>query len=548
MPKVPSVPGAPSREHQRSRASQIVARHAARSQLFLFHFEHRQRLDPPRSWLSGQVDGEPAPEFVAGVLREPKYQAFRNDLLVGSFHPGHRAQWTAHELCHALVGFAYRPGASLWFHALSAWLCELVPVALWYFFEEADLRRCARHQGSGPLFQTYCDDCERVALEGPRAMDRDADRKLREGRRFVDRELSAARRARSGGRPYGTRYATLDLAEDALAYVAGHGARLRAPEMERFTAQFFAPHQGLHDSLEALEARVIEVCAALCGGKAARPWRATRWDYAAQDVGYRLLSVRATCTGDVASGLDRAVDQLAAQRSEAGLAACIEAYRELFQDAARARGKRPHLPAPELLFAVGYDLPAGYGHAEAQLTAGVRSACPTTCAALGREGSETLRAFARADAPERAPIGRRFARFLRSQRPGPLADLAQLEAAITHAAPRDAWTFSLDPCEARDARVRLSRGVEIVPLDYAVAGATARSVRRAKRLAEPLALLVLRSQDHAIDVLEIARDDAQALARARHEAVARTALGIADETLDALLRARVLEPEAYADG
>src|SRR5690349_7338010 len=143
------VPGSPSPEHQRSRAAQRVAQLAVKSSLFFTNFEHRARVTLPATWLPEGAT-EPPLSFQGGVLAEPKYQAFRHDLLIASFHPGHRAQWTAHELCHALVGFAYRPGAPLLFHALGAWLAELLPVALWYFFDEAGLRKCERHEGQGP--------------------------------------------------------------------------------------------------------------------------------------------------------------------------------------------------------------------------------------------------------------------------------------------------------------------------------------------------------------------------------------------------------------
>src|SRR5690242_19562992 len=116
----PRIPGAPTADHRRSPAALRVAELASASQLFFAHYEHRARLVPPRSWSAGEP--EELPRFVAGVLAEPKYQAFRHDFVIASFHPGHRPKWTAHELCHGLIGFAYRPDASLLFHALAAWL------------------------------------------------------------------------------------------------------------------------------------------------------------------------------------------------------------------------------------------------------------------------------------------------------------------------------------------------------------------------------------------------------------------------------------------
>ena len=237
-----TVPGSPASEHMRSNAALRVATLARQSDLFFAHYEHRRRLSGSAQW--GEDGGEDRGEWVGGILPEPKYQAFRHDLLIASFHPGHRAKWTGHELCHALVGFAYQPGAPLLFHALGAWLAELLPVALWYFFDEAGLRKCPRHLGQGPLFQEHCGDCELVALEGRDKPTRQASKFIREGQAFVKRELAAVRRSQRAGLPYGTRYATIDLASDGLAYAQAHGARLRAPEMERFVALFFGEQQG----------------------------------------------------------------------------------------------------------------------------------------------------------------------------------------------------------------------------------------------------------------------------------------------------------------
>ena len=511
------------------------------SGLFLSHFEHRLALPTPPSWTDGQA--HPGRGFVGGVLEEPKYQTFRHDLIVASFHPGHRAKWTAHELCHALVGFAYRPGASLLFHALAAWLAELLPVTLWYFFDEAGVRRCADHQYGGPIFQRHCDACEAAAAEGPRRMDASDRRRVVDGRAFFDRELAALARSRRLGRPVGTLHATIDLASDGLAYAHAHGPRLRAPEMERFVAQFFAEHQGCHPSLEALEARVVEVCEAIVGGRPARPWQATRWDYAAQDVGYRLLALRATGSGH-ATELDRMIDRLAARRSRAGLTECIRAYRALWSSE-RPRD-RAGLITPEALFAVGYDLPEDLGHAHEQLAQGVASACPNGWAALGKRGLEHVERFARADRPERAPIGRRFASFLAREEASGVSDLMRLEAAITHVRPRDPLAVQLDPAEARGSEVRLARGVEVVRLSYDVAELAPEKARRARPLRAPRVLLVARAEGQDVDLIEVPAELADVLEGAGERGAQRGELGLSKESLDELLNARWLVPVRYA--
>jgi hypothetical protein len=100
---------APSSEFLRSPAAMRVGQLAARDGLTLFHFEHRVHLPLPLDWVP-EHDPELAepPQWVGGVLPEAKYQSFQHDSPLGSFHPGHRAKWSTHELCHALVGFAWR--------------------------------------------------------------------------------------------------------------------------------------------------------------------------------------------------------------------------------------------------------------------------------------------------------------------------------------------------------------------------------------------------------------------------------------------------------
>ena len=146
------VEGAPAHELLRSPASQAVGRLAMQSNLLLSHFEHRVELALPEEWLpTDRPDLGETPVWQNGVLPEAKYQAFRHDRISGSFHPSHRAKWTGHELCHGLVGFAWKPSASRFFHALASRLAEVLPVALWYFLDEANLRRCPSHQGGAAL-------------------------------------------------------------------------------------------------------------------------------------------------------------------------------------------------------------------------------------------------------------------------------------------------------------------------------------------------------------------------------------------------------------
>lgn len=442
------IPGAPEHELTRSTAAAAVGRLARASRLRLFHFEHRVHLPLAEPWRADRPDLDGAPEWRGGALVEHKYAHFRYEQPIGSFHPGHRAKWTAHELCHALVGFAWRPDATPLFNTLAARLSELLPVALWYFLDEADLRRCPAHDG--PLFDLLCPACE-AAAGTPGEADPSW---FARGRAFVDRELAAVQRSIRLGRPVGHRFATIDLRSDALAYVAAHGQRLASPEAERFVTAFHGPQTGHADTLDALAERVEALCAALCGGPdtdLALSTDETGW--AAQDVAWRLLTVRAECDGDAAQAVDALVERLAADPTALGdVVTAYEAVHDAF-----------YVPDPADLFAVGYDLPHGYGRSAAQVAQGLAQACPETAARVGDDLEPLVAAFLPDDVPERAPLARRFARWLNRNDTGAVADLAAYEAAVNHAAPPDAEADALGP---DGEGWRLADGVEQLSLKH----------------------------------------------------------------------------------
>lgn len=412
--------GAPAHEFLRSPAAARVGRLAAREGLFLFHYEHRVRA----ASFSGMHDGvgQP-PEWVDGVLPEPKYAAFRHDLAVGSYHPGHRAKWTTHELCHALVGFGWAPDAGRLFHATAARLAELVPVALWYGFDEVRLRRCPAHAGDGPLYRTFCGACEAAATQRATGAGPEDRRFIEDGVRFVDAELAAVAKTRRLGRPVAHRWGSIDLCSDGLAYAAGHEARLCGPTFHRFAEAFLVKEGGWVDTLEALEARVEAVVDALCGQAPLAPLTPDpeegRWRWTTQDVAWRMHEVLAGVDGERAKSLEAILETLAeAPPSEHAIHTAVDAYASLASEGA--------FPAPEAVLAVGYDLPGGWGRAAAQVVDGLASVVPLTLTLLEDAQPEVVDRFIASDRPERVPLGQRFARAL----DGGLAELAQYEAAL----------------------------------------------------------------------------------------------------------------------
>jgi len=410
------VEGAPAVELARSPAAAAVGRLAARDELLLYHFETRALLDLPPQWVAPGADPT-RPTWTDGVLPEPKYASFRHDLPIGSFHPGHRAKWATHELCHALVGFAWRPGASPLFHAVAGRLAELVPVVLWYFLDEVRLRRCPRH--AQPLFRRLCPACEGAAAEGPRpidpAIDHDA---LAQARRFVDRELAAVARTLRLGSPCAHVWGSLDLSSDGVAYAAAHTPRLTSGGFAAFAERYLeADHAGAHRSLEALEARAVEVLQALTTGAELRPLGGDRRRWLTQDVAARLLQAVGGDPDDAGPLWDLldAGDPLA----------LVQGY----ADRARARG----WPHPGDVFAVGYGL-WGAGHAVDQIDEGLRTVVPTTLQLADDADVDWAEPFtAHLGDSERArrPLGLRFADWLGQLDPV-LGGLARYEACLRH--------------------------------------------------------------------------------------------------------------------
>ncbi len=477
--------GLPEAELARSPCAARVGALAAESGLFAFHYEHRAHLAPPEPW----GPWEP-PSWVDGRLPEPKYAAFRHDLPVAGFHPGHRAKWSAHELCHALVGFGWRADASPLWHATAARLAELLPVVLWYFLDEVRLSRCTRHDG--PLFATFCPDCEAVAA--PRPWSAEDATHLADARRFLDRELAAIARTRRLGLPIPHVHGSLDLCSDGVAYAAAHGPRLRSTHFGRYAERFLRLGQGWFDHLDDLEARVVAVARALTEGAPLAPI-GHRALWAAQDLGWRLC----------AHAPDAPIDDLAT---------------ELDLPAARAWVRR-ELPAGDAdsLLAVGY----GEGRSTSLVGEGLASVCPLTLELIDSAGG--LHDFVRTDAPDRRNIGLRLADFLdRGTLDGPkLAALARYETALRTAAGDPEATVLGDGDGLRAARglrvvlsdidpIRLAERVEAGDID----------ARHGPLLVvhagdpvptEPTGVLVLRDPEGELILAEADAEVAAALAR-----------------------------------
>ena len=534
-------------ELRRSPAAARVGEAAIASGLFFSHFEHRVELPLPdqheplgRPDLGLHPADPAAPGWQRGQLRETKFRTFRLDRRVASLHPSHGPKWTAHELCHGLVGFAWAPGMSRLWHAQAARLAEVLPVALWYFHDEAGLRRCERHAGGGPLFGHRCADCDRAAAEGP--LDAaDGERAAAwhaGGRAYVEREIDAAVRSLREGRSIPNRHGPLELGSDGLAYATAHGPILQDDLFRRYLDYFFDEGEGFLPSLDALIERVRAVQGAICGGPAARPWVGGRWAWAAQDVGWRLMSVMIDTEGDCAETLDAIALGLADDQTEDGMHRAIEAYSALAEEWV--------LPEAEDLFAVGYPLGLGLGRSVSQITAGLESCLPGTLKLLDADARLLVRRFVQQDALVRAPLGERFAAFLQRESPGQAADEAQLEACFAHLPLPELDHASLPAEEAADDRMSRPRHVRVFSVNYAVSADphAIDAARGLPRMSPPLHLAAVRRPDGEVELMELEPEVAERVAAADAPAYPDD-LGLAPEAALALLEAGVLVPAAY---
>jgi hypothetical protein len=542
------VRSAPSEDILRSPAALVVGRLASAHGLHLFNYEARVELEWPDAWLPDDrpdlgVDGLP-PLWDRGVLPEPKYAAFRHDLLTGSLHPGQRAKWTAHELAHGLVGFAWDAEGSTLFHALAARLAEALPVALWYFWDEAWLHRCPRHAAARLVGPAWCPDCEVAArtpffatTPPPHAVpDAEPGRWLSEGMDFLRREVDATLASARRGAPVFSPWGSIDLMADGLAYAGAHAHRLRSPEFQSWIARFCVPspaRAGWHSTLESLAERVLAVAEAILHGAPLVPETPrTPLGHVLTDLGLRILQVTADTDGECWQELDRLVVRLAdaAQRDEVGAPeVAAEAIAETIAGW-EALHAEYELPDADALFAVGTSLPAASGDTEPvrrglglrALRAGLETVCGRTIGLLCEAGDLTpldadalpcedlIADFAYESDVSRARLGRRFAAWL-TQRDHPLADVARLEAAIGCAEPPDPALLTLGWDGADPDGLRLARGVELVESERDTAAIVMHGAAPDEATVGPRAWLVRRDAADQIGLTAVSAGTASAV-------------------------------------
>lgn len=196
------------------------------------HIEHRPYVAWPESVTPDDaVSDELHQVWDAGIFHVGKYQSFLQDEPFATYNPNHMAKWTPHELLHRAAAFFWREDASDWEHYLGARLNELAPVVLWYGLDEV-----ARGDVSG-FDRTRAAQRPWVELSDIQWLNADPAQLGELARRSVPhlraalqhwtRELRAIDSELQLGRCVNTADDRLDASSDAIAYVVGHGPRLR---------------------------------------------------------------------------------------------------------------------------------------------------------------------------------------------------------------------------------------------------------------------------------------------------------------------------------
>ena len=414
-----NLENAPEHELTRSKSALRVAELSYRSGLFLSHFEYRKQGVLPEHWQPfNRPDLGTSPTWKAGILPESKYQGFRTDLRIGSFHPGHQAKWTTHELCHGLVGFAWNKDASPFFHATAARLAELLPVALFYFFDEAFLQKCNRHENIS-LFGTYCEECDLMATKAFKQHDDTANDHFKQGMEFIKRELYAVHKSIKSGVPIESPFGNLNLASDGIAYASMQERRLSSKEFEFFTSHFFPDNSGLHLTLESIENRILELADDFTLQSETTPLNGSKAQWISQDLAWRLLEIKSETDGECSMELEKMILALRSF-TENAIESTISAYELLAEDY--------YIPSPEEVFAVGYHLPKDYGYSIKQIRNGLHTVCPN---ALSEITDKELYTWVQNDKPSRRPIGKRFFHWLNTN-DSSQSSMAELECTLTH--------------------------------------------------------------------------------------------------------------------
>ncbi len=385
--------GADPRDYNRSSVAKRIFSLAASNEFLFAHYEYRWPVPVPEGWLDPNLQAAQGEvHWQAGVLSELKYQSFRHDSVVCNFHPGQSSKWGAHELCHKLVGYAWKPKQGLLYHTLAAWAAEVLPVTVYYFWDEMDCFKCEKHKAFSQSPMSYCAACDKMA-----AISTDKRLELLDlGWDFLNTQLAAIEESIKKQSLMPAPLFSLDLADDAYHYSLSQLGRLNSESYSLYMNKVVSP--ALHVAeIEDLITRVREVAASLVEGAKFKNFNLKRHDWVVMDLGSRLLELAENMDVEVREIFLRHFEEFATTKD---INAFINSYQSLLNEY--------ELPKVEELFATGYSVTPSLGYYNDQVKEGIISVIPKSFEQLD---IESISNFLDSDRGNRDYLGARLEKY-----------------------------------------------------------------------------------------------------------------------------------------
>jgi hypothetical protein len=443
---------------------------AARGGRAFFHHELRGRIPmPPEQVPEVAVwqDEATVPRWQQGVLEEPKYFSFFQDMPFPAFNPNHRRKWRPHELIHGALTFFWHPEMTRFEMYVGSRLNELLPVVHWYGFDEIFRPRCERHQGE-VLYRRYCQACEDAArpywetAAGWRSEQRDeAIGWAERGVEHFAEEWQACMHEIDTGEVCEVARPKLNASSDAVGYMQSHWNRATAWSFGVWVETFLKDGVDYFSSLQRYADHQARLGRQLLSGSVeadADSFETARGRRAVQDVAYRLylaLSWLEPGTARLREAEERLMPHLEQAAHHVHHIEEDEKLAEFSDDVVldllgafeRTRGLFPD-EIGQAMGALGYTWmePQRFAVAGAsQVSEGLEQAVPLVCERVGEQLDALAVDFGRSEAfGSHGRLASRFARFL--------ADSGRADEQAAELARFEAWAMA-PPTRDRDAEL-----------------------------------------------------------------------------------------------
>lgn len=390
----------PELDLNRSSIAKHIGKLAEMNGLFLSHYEYRQQFDAPDIWKnSNRLDLEFDVGWENGSLKEFKYQSFRNDIRIGSFNPAHQNKWTSHELCHGLVGFAWNKNWQFFDHAIAARLSELLPVVVYYFYDEADCQRCEKHAFPN-IFYGYCAECELKSHLGPKENAEQRSFWMKKGKQFFDNEMRSIKASLEQRRCFYHIDHHLNLMSDGLAYASQQYKRISSPEYIDFIERFYTD-KDYFSTIEDLMRHVEQVHDDLLMERLVDYKFGDPNSHKIKDLAWRFYELSADCSDELKESILNLIDEVTTNFDKDDFDYALNSYKNLLEEW--------ELPEIDDIYAFGYHIDNKVGYSTKLIREGLESAFVDNIEVIE---SKVIDDFMEKDRRKRGLLAQRFTRYL----------------------------------------------------------------------------------------------------------------------------------------